>query len=375
MKRMILNNTNWAWFTAWLVIVFLTSVVQADQSGWRQQEVDWRLTGGDRIKAIRYPESAEGGSLFEEQAGNPPKVARKQISPRASLPEDPSVGLFWTPTVTANVIDSPPVGGFIPWVAVAVTDERSDDFDWVAEAHRSVVGRYLTDSPETDFTIGLFDTGGGTHVMSYTAANRTGINAAGLLTSNNIELIGAASSVFAWVSRPLAVFMDGLAAIDPNTMTVDDANMVGQSNVSIVVADEPFLGQPDLLTIVGTPMSVNFVATIDNDRPITVTYDGNDYTSPDIRFYDHWDSGIPAYADSIPLKLIPSGAVNIQYIVDFESIFDFIFEPGTPSIIVGNSAQSLFFVDRSQWGYTPRRQIDTADPIRISSGHPTQQQT
>jgi hypothetical protein len=344
MKRMNLHNLNWMWFLTLLVVVFLTSVVPADQSDWRQEEVDWRLTGGERIKAIRYPEQKRP-LLYEEQAGSPSRVVRRQISPRASFSEDLSVGPLWTPTVMANVVDSPPVGGFVPWIAVTVTDGRSDDYDWVAEAHMSVVGQYLTDSAETDFTVGLFDTGGGTHVLNYAAANRTGIYATGLLTSNYIELIGAASSVFAWVSQPLGIFMDGLAAIDPNTMTVSDANMVGQSNVSIVVGDEPLPGQGDLVTIVGTPMSVNFVATIDNDRPITVTYDGNEYTSPDIHFYDHSDSGIPAYADTIPLKLIPSGAVNIQYIIDFESIFDFIFEPGTPSIIVGNSTQSLFFVD------------------------------
>ena len=344
MKRMNFNNLNVACFAALLTVICLASVALADQSTWGQQGVDWRLTGGDRIKAIRYPEQTKP-PLFEGQAGNLPKVVHKQISPRASLPEDQSVGLFGSPTVTANVIDSPPVGGFVPWIAVTVTDRRSDDYDWVAETHMSVVGQYLTDSAKADFTIGLFDTGGGTHVMNYAAANRTGIYAAGLLTSNTIELLSATSSVFAWVSQPLGIFMDGLAAIDPNTMTVNDANMVGQSNVSIVVGDEPFPGDSDLVTIVGTPMSVNFVATINNDRPITVTYDGNDYTSPDIHFYDHWDSDVPAYADTIPLNLVPSGAVNIQYIIDFESIFEFIFEPGTPSIIVGNSAQSLFFVD------------------------------
>jgi len=344
MKRLNLNNLNWTWFFALVVIVFLTSFVQADQFGWRQQEVDWHLTGGDRIKAIRYPERTKP-SLFEGQAGNSPRVVRKQITPRKSLLEDSSVNLLANPTVTANVIESPPVDGFIPWIVVTVTDKRSDDYDWVAETHMSVIGQYLTDSVKADFTIGLFDTGGGTHVMNYAAANRTGIYAAGLLTSNTIELLGATSSVFAWVSHPLGIFMDGLAAIDPNTMTVNDANMVGQSNVSIVVGDEPFPGQSDLITIVGTPMSVNFVATINNDRPITATYDGNDYTSPDIRFYDHYDPCIPVYVDTIPLSLIPSGAVNIQYIIDFESIFEFIFEPGTPSIIVGNSAQSLFFVN------------------------------
>ena len=345
MKRMNLHNSNWIWFIALLTVVFLTSIVQANRSDWQRQEVDWRLTGGDRIKAIWYPESAEDGLLFKGPAGKPPKVIRKQISPRLSRPEDSSVDLFGAPMVTANVIESPPIGGFTPWIAVVVTDQRSDDFDWVAQTHSSVVGRYLTNSPETDFTIGLFDTGGGTHVLNNAAANQTGIYEADLLTSNSIELIGATSSVFAWVSRPLAVFMDGLAAIDPNSMTVDDANMVGQSNVSVVVGDEPLPGQPDLTTIVGTPMSVNFVATIDNSRSIAVTYDGNDFTSPDIRFYEHGDARIPAYANAIPLKLIPSGAVNIQYIIDFESIFEFIFEPGTPSIIVGNSAQSLFFAD------------------------------
>ena len=338
-------NSNLARFCALLIIVFLTSVIHANQSGWQEQKVDWRLTGGDRIKAIRYPEQVKP-PLFEDQAGDSTNVVHKQITPRRPSTEDSLIRPFGSPTVMANVIDSPPIDGFLPRIVVAVTDKRSDDFDWVAEAHMSVVGRYLTDSPETDFTIGLFDTGATTHLLGYAAANRTGIRAANLLTDNTIELLGATNSVFTWVSYPLAVFMDGLGAInDPNGLTVDDANMVGQSNVSILVGDEPFPGQPDLPTAIGSPMSVNFVATINNDKPITVTYDGNDYTSPDIHFYDHFDSRIPDYPDSIPLSLIPTGAVNVQYIIDYDAIFDFIFEPGTPSFIVGNLYQSLFFVD------------------------------
>ncbi|MEJ2704681.1 MAG: aspartyl protease family protein [Sedimentisphaerales bacterium] len=357
MKSMNLHNSNWTRLVTCLAIMLLTSVVQADRSGWRRQEVDWRLTGGDRIKVIRYPENA-GPPLLEGRAGGPVKAVRKRIAANAAIPENTSVGLLRAPTVVANVIDSPPIAGFVPRIAVAVTDERSDDYDWVAEAHTSVVGRYLTDAPETDYAIGLFDTGASTHVMGYAAANQTGIYDAGLLTSHTVELFGATSSVLAWVSQPLAVYMDGLGAIDPNTMTVNDANMVGQSNVSIVVGDEPLPDQADLPTALGSPMSVNFVATINNDRPITVTYDGNDYTAPDIHFYDHFDMRIPVYSDTIPLNLIPAGAVNIQYIVDLESIFDFIFEPGTPSVIVGNSAQSLFFVDSADLYDGTRSAID-----------------
>jgi predicted aspartyl protease len=242
-------------------------------------------------------------------------------------------------------IDSPPVSGFVPHIVVAVTDKASTDDDWVAQTEYSVTGRYLTDRPEVNYALGLFDTGAGLHVMGHGAAERAGIFAADRVTDNQVELLGATHSVFAPVSYPLAIFVDGLAAIDPNGMLLDDSHMVGQSNVAIVVGDEPPAGRPDLPTVIGSPLSVNFVTAIHNDRQITVTYDGNEYTGPEVRFYDFGDSRIPAYPSYIPLNLIPAGGVNIQYIPDLEAIFELIFEPGQPSIIVGNSAQSLFFVD------------------------------
>jgi hypothetical protein len=301
------------------------------------------MTGGSTIKAVNYPTGKTPPLLTNQDQRRPPAPRKKTLRTKA----DSGPELFSatsTATVTATVIDSPPLDGFVPWIAVAVTDERSDDSDWVAEPHMSVVGRYLTDSPETDFTIGVFDTGAAAHLMGYAAANRTGIYAADLVTANTTEILGATHSVFARVSQPLAIFMDGLAAIDPNGMTLDEPNMVGQSNVSIIVGDVPPPDKPDLPTAIGSPMSVNFVTAIYNDHPITVTYDGNEYTSPDIHFYDHYDSRIPDYANSVPLNLIPSGAFNIQYIPDLDAILDFTFQPGTPSIIVGNLAQSLFFV-------------------------------
>lgn len=255
------------------------------------------------------------------------------------------MGLLSVPTVMVNVIDSPPIAGFVPWIAVAVTDKRSDDFDWVAETHMSVVGSPLTGSPQTDFVIGLFDTGASVHLMGYEAANRTGIYAADLLTPSIVELLGATNSISARVSYPLAIFVDGLAAIDADRMILDNSNMVGQSNVSIVVGDRPEPGLPDLPTAIGSPLSVNFVTVIKNDSQITVTQDGNDYTAPDIKFYDHFDTRIPIYENTIPLNLIPSGAMNVQYIIDLEAIMEFIFRPGSPSMIVGNLAQSLFFVN------------------------------
>ncbi|MFH1719246.1 MAG: aspartyl protease family protein [Planctomycetota bacterium] len=345
MRRTSLHNLNRVWCARLFVAVMsVTSVVGAGQSDWQRQDVDWRMTGGDRVRAVRYPET-EQPTLFNEETASRTEVVRKLIVPESLRSAYTSFGLLSVPEVMANVIDSPPIAGFIPYIAVTVTDERSDDIDWVAEAHTSVVGRYLTASPETNFLVGLFDTGAGFHLMGYAAATRTGIYAADLLTPNIVEIIGATNSALARVSQPLAVFIDGLGAVDPNGMTLDASNMVGQSNVSIVVGEEPAPDQPDLPTAIGSPMSVNFVTVINNDRQMTVTYDGDDYTSPDIRFYSHDDIRIPEFSNRVPLSLIPAGAFNVQYIPDLDAIMDFTFQPGQPSIIVGNSAQSLFFVE------------------------------
>ncbi|MDT8301848.1 MAG: aspartyl protease family protein [Sedimentisphaerales bacterium] len=339
------------------IVVCWVSVVQAEQPGFKRKEVDLRVSGGSRIQAIRYFEENEP-SLFNEKTYHKMSVIRKRIL-RDILPaEEKSYSLMSIPSVMANVIDSPPIDGFVPRIAVTVTDEGSDDFDWVAQTQMSVVGNHLTDYPETDFTIGLFDTGASAHIISYAGANRTGIYDADLITSSMTEILGATNSVSAWVSKPLAVFADGLAAVEPNGMTLDSSRMVGQSNVSVIIGDLPPEDKPDLPTVLGSPMSVNFVTVINNDRQITVTYDGNDLTSPDIKFYEHGDPEIPDYANRIPLNLIPSGAQNIQYIPDLEAIMEFVFQPGSPSIIVGNSAQSLFFVDSVDLRHNERSAID-----------------
>jgi hypothetical protein len=312
----------------WLAILLISTIcwtsVQAEQPGRQFEKVDW-LAGPDRrIKAIRYFKGKD-------------QTAK-------STPDFKLFSLESDVLQALNTIDSPPIAGFVPRIAVTVTDKRSDDLDWVAEPHMSVTGRYLTENPATDFTIGLFDTGASSNIISNAGAIRSGIYSSDLLTTNTVEIQGATHSVFGGVSQPLGVFMDGLAAIDQNTMTLDDSNMVGQSNVSIIVGDVPAPNEPDLPTVMGTPVSVYFVTVISNEHPVSVIYDGNNYTSPDIQFYDHFDSRIPDYANIVPLNLIPAGAADVQYFPDLEGIIDFIFQPGSPSII-GSLLQSLFFVN------------------------------
>jgi len=115
--------------------------------------------------------------------------------------------------------------------------------------------------------------------------------------------------------------------------------MMGQSNVAIVVGQG---GAPvDLPTAIGSPLSVYFTAVFNNDTPITLTRGVDEFVAPDIRIYQQDDPEIPNYANTIPLELRPLGGTSVQYIFD---PFDFEVTPTTPSVIIGNSSQSIFFV-------------------------------
>ncbi len=323
-----------------LLITFcLISVTLADQSDWKTEKVDWLAGPAGTIKGIRFPkeklsslDTSNGFRLF-------------------------SVEAFDTNTPD-NVIESPPIEGFVPRIAINATNRHAtDDLDFVGVPQSSVVGNYLTNNPESNYIIGLFDTGASLCILSHAGAQKIGITS-NWLTDNTVELGGATDTSFALVSMPLAIYMDGLSAIDPNTGFLDDSNMVGESNLSIVVGDVPAEDSSDLFDVIGTPVSVYYVTSIRNDNPVSVIYDGNNYTSPEIKFYEQYDLDIPEYSKKIPLLLKPEGAYYVAYTPDYESIMDFIYEPGSPSVIMGLSSQSLFFMSSVDLYKGSRTSID-----------------
>ncbi len=333
------------------VLWVLTSALSAASNDWQRQDVDWQAGGGRQIKGIHYP------------ADRPvPTRQRQEVVEKSadgvSLYSKPSRGAT---AVSAGemVVESPPVDGFVPWIAVSVTTRRRAELEFEADVETSVRGSYPSGvNPRTDYVIGLFDTGASAHVMGYAAGVRTGVSP-GMLTVNETEVSGVTGSVFASVSQPLALFIDGLSAIDPETLELDSRNMMGESNVAIMVGQNPGT-LPDLPTAIGTPMSVYYTTVIRNDATRTVERDGETFTAPDIRLYEADDAAAPRFTNTIPLELRPLGGISVQYIPTFDmglggglDIDDILggggglasdFPPSTPSVIIGNSSQSLFFV-------------------------------
>lgn len=316
-------------------------VVGTSRPGWQHQEVDWRLTGGSSIKAVNYP-SEKPLPTLNKRISHRPAALRKKILPAEAAFRLASLAQQPTAPVIAIVFDSPPIDGFIPWVAVAVTDERFDEEDMRFDAvpTDSVIGNYLTSNPEADYAIGIFDTGASAHVMSYAAADQAGLSGQ-YLTSNLVDIRGVTGSVFAWVSYPLGIFIGGLGAIEPNGFLHDTSGMVGETNVSIAVGDE--VESPNLPTAIGSPLSVYFVADFHNDQQITVTHNSESFTGPDIFFYELSDPCGPTYSNVIPLELRPLGGVDVEYVPDIDP-FTFEITPISPSVIIGNLSQSIFFV-------------------------------
>lgn len=319
-----------------VVICNLASLGFAAENEWIRKEVDMRLGGGRSIRAINYPAEKQPLFLSEHKTA----AAEEKIL----FGKEPAVQS--QTAVIANVIDSPPIDGFVPWIAVAATDAAMDIYELDAIPATSVTGSYLTASPQTDYTIGLFDTGASTSIMNCDAAVQTGIYGAGLVTSSIVYLSGATSDAEAYVSHPLGIFIDGLGAIDANG-TLNDSGMVGEENVAIVVGDP--VSSPNLPTAIGAPMAVFFAAEFNNENPVSIVFDNNDYNAPDIHFRETTDPCIPFYPYKINLELRPSDVMVIQYFPCIEGIFecpDGDGSPIQPSLIVDAlwTGQGLFFV-------------------------------
>jgi len=339
------------WIQVWLVllpaaVICASPADRVERPGWQRQQVDWRMTSGLRIKAISYPANKPLPTLAQRDSSRPAVVRKKTFQAKASTLQSQNVQQFLSSTIV-NVIDSPPIDGFIPWIAVSITDERNGDYELDAVEADAVIGNYLSSTPESDYAIGIFDTGASASLISYNDALRTRIYDAGLVTSSIIDLIGVTGTASAWASQPLGVFIDGLKAIDSNGLLLDDSRMVGQTNVSIIVGDPT--ESPYLPTAVGAPLAFFFAAAFQNNRQITVTRDEDEFTAPDIRFYPLFDSDIPHYSNKINLELRPTDVMAIQYFPCIEGIFecpDGDGSPLQPTVIIDAfwTAQGLFFV-------------------------------
>jgi predicted aspartyl protease len=315
-----------------IILIICSAAAYAQKADWQRQDVDWRLNNGSKIKAVYYPPQLKD-KLFKKDKFT--TVRKEKISSDSVLAKNQ---LLAGKDFSANIVEAPPINGFVPYLTVSVTDERKAEGELEAVPD-STIGSFLTANPQKDFGVGIFDTGAASHVISYDIAEHTGINNADILTGNMVDIAGVTGSASVFVSQPLGLFFGGLAAVNPSNKEINTSGLLGEWNISISVAPS---SEPNVPTAIGTPFSVYYTAVIDNSNVITMDINGIEYSGPSVQFYENYDPGIPQYQQIIPLELRPLGAVNVQYIPGLDSQLNLV--PQSPSTIIGNLAQSVFFV-------------------------------
>jgi predicted aspartyl protease len=254
----------------------------------------------------------------------------------------PSAGPRLFEATDPYTIDSPQVVGFTPYVAVCATNKRLEDLEYEAVKEYYPHGSYLVSDPNSNYIVGIFDTGASSAVFGYEASRALGIRGS-YLTSNMMTIGGITGTVDTYVSVPVGIYFTGLGAVDPATAELDITELVGLSNFSVLAGMAPDAGAPDLPTIIGSPIAASWTVSIDNDNSVTVVKGDETYASPSLTVHDYYDSDIPDYPNRIPLELRPLGAAMITYTPSLDG-FSLDFSPASPSVITGISSQSLFFL-------------------------------
>ncbi|MFC1765869.1 aspartyl protease family protein [Planctomycetota bacterium] len=335
----------------------------AQREGWEEKEVQWRAGRGRRIKRIYYPKGQQPQIREKRQTTQHPVKRRSRRSagtPSLSLasPGNEYATTAVTPATLALEVNTPPVDGFVPWIAVVATDKRQADLEMEAEVEHQLVGRVPTGrNPASDYVIGLFDTGASGSVVGYGDAMALGLYSSKLVGPAETVVGGVVGAVITSVSYPLGLFVSGLQALDAQTQELDTTQLMGQSNVAVVVGQNPGT-DPDLPTAIGAPMSVYYATEIRNDQSVTVSRGEETVTGPAITLHPMENPSGPRYENVIPLELRPLGGISVQYVPSTEGLLggglddpfgDILggsldFPPGSPSVIIGNLSQSLYFV-------------------------------
>ena len=242
------------------------------------------------------------------------------------------------PAVATDV----PLGGFIPFVGIGLTDEfktfDDDIFYFYGDSETSYTGNSLG-SGFAD--IALLDTGAAVHILTDSAAGSSGFNIAGEGFSgiNPQEIFGATGgSVFMTIDDPLGIYAAGLGdRVSAGASLVMDTNDYrGQSSISVLEADSDWT----LPNILGLPMAAHHGIKILNSQPEIFTHQGRTMRTPQVEFVTLGQGDLQGITRRAQLNLLPSesfttGPVYVPNLsIDPNNInLNFHDNPTTPTVV------------------------------------------
>lgn len=250
-----------------------------------------------------------------------------------------TIGLLLFGCSTKTPAAEVPLGGFIPFVGISLTDEF-DTFDTdtlynVADPRLNYTGGALDPNY---FDIALLDTGASTHILTQAAAGSSGFNisGAGLSGTNFQPIFGATGgAINLRINDPMGIYTAGLGdrTSAGASLGMDTNDFVGQTSVAILEGGSDWT----LPNILGLPMAAQHGILIRNDQPQIFDYQGRTMRTPQVEFFNLGDGSAQGMTRRTDLKLEPSASFisGPLYVpnLEIDLNLDFHDDPLSPTVV------------------------------------------
>ena len=180
-----------------------------------------------------------------------------------------------------------PIGGFLPQVGIALTNEYKDDLDTNAAYSPAPGGTLLGVGGTAHYDIALMDTGAALSLITEQSHLAFNLNAPYSDNSDGYQgfypiTIGGANGTFeAIIDDPLGLYAGGLQGVTgTGPLTINHSVLKGQTNTSLVTMPDE-TGLPNIL---GLTFVVQYATYIRNDLPQIHQINGRTVRSPAIEF-------------------------------------------------------------------------------------------
>ena len=248
---------------------------------------------------------------------------------------------------------SPPLGGFIPFVGIGMTDEAKTidsldlgDIPFIAEPASTLGAPLLGAGGSPHFEIALLDTGAATHIITQEAFAGFGIDQAGLRGTNTQVIGGATGQLLLEINDAAGIYTAGLGdrTAAGSSLSIDTAKLRGQTSFATLTAPAEWT----LPNILGLPMAAQHAISIRNDDPQIFELNGRTVRTPQVELMDLGVGDQQGITRRAPLLLRPGiGFVQgpqFVFNLDLNDILigggdiDIANNPSSPSVIIDSSS-------------------------------------
>lgn len=192
--------------------------------------------------------------------------------------------LVVTPNAHATGV---PIGGFLPTVGIALTNEFKDDFDTNAIPSAAPSGILLGQGGTAHYDIALMDTGAALSLITAQAHFDFKMDGPypgetdGFRGTYPITIGGATGTFEATIDDPVGLYAGGLQGVSSTSpLTINHSVLEGQTNTSLATMPP----ESDLPNILGLPFISRYATYIRNDLPQIHQINGRTVRSPFIEF-------------------------------------------------------------------------------------------